>query len=159
MLADDRLGIFERPQQRGDGGWIAQVSRHHRRIAQQSGPLGPGQRRAAKTGPESVCIQIQYLGQVQRFSSASFRSKLRVYSASARAVPGAHFLTDITAKQPVTDFRPQLGRNRPPVLNGEVGDAAVCIQPLWTEQRIGRASVDTRRAGAAVFAQDWIGPQ
>ncbi len=65
-------------------------------------------------------------------------------------VPGADQLAVVAAVDPVAHQRPQLHRNRPAMLDGQVRDAPPRIEPLRRHDRLRRAHVDAGAAAAAV---------
>src|SRR5579862_3206542 len=65
-------------------------------------------------------------------------------------VPGTHQLTVVAAVDAVAECRPQLLGNGAMVLDGEVGDAAPRVEPVWCDDRPGGAGRDARLAGTAM---------
>ena len=59
-------------------------------------------------------------------------------------------LAVITAIDAVAHRLPELARNMALVLNGQVGNAAACIELVGCDDGIGRADVDAGGAGATV---------
>ena len=71
-------------------------------------------------------------------------------AALGEFVPRADQLAVVAAVDAVADQRPQLERNRPGMLDGEVGDAATRIQPVRRDDGPRRADVDAGGATAAM---------
>ena len=74
-------------------------------------------------------------------------------------VPGAHELAVVAAEDPVADGGTQLDRDRPRVLDREVGDAPARVELVRSHDRTGRADVDARPAAPAVVRRGAAGGQ
>src|SRR6185437_2665267 len=74
--------------------------------------------------------------------------EIRVRSRVGEFVPGTDELTVIAPEDAVADGRPQLDGNRALVLDGEIGDAAPCIELVWRDNGSGGTCRDARLTGA-----------
>src|SRR5437764_981970 len=74
-------------------------------------------------------------------------------------VPGADLLADVAAEHPVAHSGTQLGRDWAAVLDREVRDAAGGVELTRADDRLRRAGVEARAAGAAVLVYERIGWQ
>ena len=70
------------------------------------------------------------------------------------SVPGADFLADVTAKDPVAEAAPQLDGNRPTVLDGQRTEAAVGVKQPRLGQRVRWTGIEAGGATATVVHLD-----
>src|SRR5947209_12937326 len=73
-------------------------------------------------------------------------------SVSGKLVPRTNRQAIVAAENPVADQRAQFVRDRPLVLDRQVGDAAPRIEPVRRRKSIGRARVEAAAALAAMVA-------
>lgn len=73
------------------------------------------------------------------------------------AVPRAGVEAVVAAVDAVADGATEFKRDAPFVLNGEIGNAALCGQLSWAGDSLGRAGLDTGGAFAAVVARCFVG--
>ncbi len=85
------------------------------------------------------------------------RAELGMRRSAREAVPRADGEAVVAAIDAVAEFFPQLVRNRPFVLDGQVGNAARGIEPIGRREGIGRAHRQAARTGAAAVGVRRIG--
>ena len=77
------------------------------------------------------------------------RLKFRRGGSRSFAVPGTDILADVAAKNLVTHARPQVLGDRAPLLDGQIRNAAIRIQLVGRDQRVGGTGIDAAGAAAA----------
>ena len=76
--------------------------------------------------------------------------KVRLAAGLRKTVPRADQLAIIAAVDTIADQRPQFLGNTAVVFDGQVGNAAPCIEPVRRHDRLRRTDVNAFRATAAV---------
>src|SRR5690606_15359218 len=94
-------------------------------------------------------IPGEQLGEIRRIEIVA-RRKVLLVRAHRKLVPGAYQLAVITAVDPVADLAPELEGYGTFQLDGEIGNAASCIEFVGTDNRTRRAHIDTRAASSAM---------
>src|SRR5262249_20104623 len=107
-------------------------------------------RRFRKHLPECRVVQTREIGEA-RGPQFLARRELHLAAGLRELVPRAYRQTIIAAEDAVADRGTQLTRNRPLVLDREVGDATARIEAIRRGERRRRADVETGTAGAAVI--------
>src|SRR5205823_14351245 len=110
------------------------------------------ERRAAKPLPELV-VGHRY----QRLRRRWRRGRRRFARDGRVAIPGADFLTDVAAEEPLADRRVELLRNRAAVLDRQVGDAAARVERVRRVERRRRTGVEAGRARPAAVRHRILG--
>src|SRR5438093_440269 len=110
------------------------------------------ERRAAKPLPELVVGHRH-----QRLRRRWRRGRRRLARDGRVAIPGADFLTDVAAEEPLADRRVELLRNRAPVLDRQVGDAAARVERVRRVERRRRTGVEAGRARPAAVRHRIVG--
>ena len=105
----------------------------------------------AKQPPEAGVVEPDQLGQARRAQILA-RQQLRLARHPRELVPGAHREAVVAAVDPIADRLPELPRDVPLVLDGEIGDAAPGIELVGRREGVGRADVQAGAAAAAVIA-------
>src|SRR5262249_2093718 len=124
---------------RRNGALISAIADDDRGVAQQAAALGARNRGAAEALAKRRVVEAEQLGRVDQL-------RLRVVVA----IPGADFLTDIAAEEPVADAGAQLVGNRRAEFNREVADAAARVEHAGGGEGLRWASVEAGGTGAAV---------
>ena len=98
------------------------------------------------------------LHQMHQFRRAQTMTlvKIRQCTALCKFVPWTHELAVVTAVNTVAYQRPELRRNRPLVLDGQVGNAPACIQLVRRHDSLCGASADAGAATAAMVTDGFI---
>ena len=109
--------------------------------ARNAGIVEPGQLGETRRGQRGARQEVGFVGRAREF------------------VPGADREAIVAAIDAVADQRAQLVRDRPLVLDRQIGDAAPRIEPVRGRERGGRAGVETAPAGAAMVALGRVGRQ
>src|SRR3954465_1957188 len=91
--------------------------------------------------------QLHQSSRVQSMADGEIR-RLRFLR---KAVPGADKLAVITAVNPIAHHWPQFLGNVTLVFNGQIGNAAPCVQLIGTNDGARRANIDASAASAAMF--------
>ena len=78
------------------------------------------------------------------------RGEIRFRGELRKLVPWAHQLTVVAAEDAVADGRTQVFGNAALELNGQIGNAAFCVQSVRPEDGLCRACVNAARARAAM---------
>src|SRR5262249_38299555 len=107
-------------------------------------------RRFRKHLPECRVVETGEVGEARGLQFVP-RRKLHLVAGLRELVPRAYRQTIVAAEDAVADRGAQLARNRPRVLDGEVGDAAARIEPVGRGERRRRADVETSTTSAAVI--------
>src|SRR5690242_19358541 len=103
---------------------MPRVAERHGNIADEAIALDAPECRAAIAPTELLFAKAQQLGKERQ---QVIRRGL-IACAGEFVVPRTHLLTDITAEDPVAELRPQLARNRAPMLDGPIRDAQPRIE-------------------------------
>src|SRR5262245_2834257 len=93
--------------------------------------LRPKDRRASEAAAKLFLAKLR---QFQQIKMAIFlaQPQTRLPAQRGFAVPRTHFLAHIAAEQPIADSRAQLLGDGAAPFDGQVADAAPCIEPSGT---------------------------
>ena len=136
-------------RQRRDQARLAGIAGGDQHIAQEAVAADALDRRAGKERAECRVVERQ------QSASAGSRRSSRAASFASDALPGelvprAGGQAIVAAIDAVADRLAEFVRDRPLVLDGEVGDAAPRIEPVGCREGVGRAGVEAGAAGAAM---------
>src|SRR5690606_16436660 len=101
-------------------------------------------------GAEGGIVQGREVGEARR-AQALAGVEGALVGDSGELVPRADGQAVVAAIDAVAERRAELLRDRPGVLDGQVGDAAPRIEPEGGGKGVGRADVEAGLAGAAVL--------
>ena len=118
----------------------------------------PLDRRAGEEPSERRIVEPRQRLEPRRIQILA-RGKLRLPALLGELVPRADGEAIVAAIDAVADQRPELARDRPVVLDGEVGDAAPRIEPVGRRKSVGRADVEAGAARAAMVRLRRVGRQ
>ena len=85
--------------------------------------------------------------------------QLHLAAGLGEFVPWTDRQAIVAAIDAVAHQRAQFARDGALVLDGEIGDAAPRIEPVWRRESVGRADVEAGVAGAAMIARRRVGRQ
>src|ERR1700690_298319 len=83
---------------------------------------------------------------------AMARREVRLSCRPRKFIPGASELAVVAAINSVADCAAKLDRNRSREFDGQVRNAAACVEPIGRQDRTGRAGGQAGAAAAAVSA-------
>src|ERR1700683_3914651 len=101
----------------------------------------------------SKSCALQAKRSVSRAASSAWRTLNSGWLGARKLVPGAHELAVVAAVNPIAERRAQLCGNAARMLDGEIGDAAPCMEPLGRDDGLGRTGGNASTAGAAMRAR------
>ena len=107
--ADERLMVVERGRQGRNGARVAAVAESHGDVAEEAAALCALDRTSFEAGAELVVGHRKERNQLRRVEAGP-RQERGLHSRGGLAVPGAHFLADVTAEDPIPDERPQVAQ-------------------------------------------------
>ena len=147
--AHQRRGVVEQRDRRVRRAAIAGIADGDQHVADEAVAADALDRRAAKARPEAGVVERQ------RAPPAAAREivaggELRLRAALGELVPRADGEAVVAAIDAIADRGAELVRDRPLVLDGEIGDAAPRIEPVGRGKRVGRADVEAGAARAAM---------
>ncbi len=153
MLAYDFIGIVGMGlQDRKDVCVVRSVAERDRdvaspvAVARSTQGHAFGFRQVLRLAPAEELDQLRLVEAVSR-NEVRFRAHLRV------AVPGAYQLAVVAAEDAIAHQRTQFERYGTVMLDGQVGDAAACIELIGTNEGVRRADIEAGPAAAAVIAR------
>ena len=111
-------------------------------VAQEPVAAGALHRRAGEERAEGRVVEAGEFGQRRRRRGPPGRPGGHRRRGAGELVPGADREAIVAAEHAVADRRPELRRDRPGMLDGQVGDAAPRIEPVGSREGVGRADVE-----------------
>ena len=136
---------------------IAGIAGGDQHVAQEAVAADALDRRAREQRAEGGIVERQQVGE-RRLAQIVARRRASPRDAALRElVPRADGKAVVAAIDAVADRRAELERDRPLVLDGEVGDAAPRIEPVGRREGVGRADVEAGAAGAAMVVLRRVG--
>ena len=142
----------ERPAERRDGLGIAGVAQRDGGVAGQPDAAHPSESAALDQPAMRGGALLEQLDQIRGFER---RPSGELWSSRwnrGRGVEGTHVLADVAAEDVRCRRAPQLARDGAGQLDGEVRDAAACIEHARVDERAGRARVEAGGTGPAAWA-------
>ncbi len=129
---------------------IAGIADRDQHVAHEPDAAGALHRRFGEQRAERRVIEPRKIGEPRR---AQFLSghELRLAGGFGEFVPGTHREAIVAAEDAVADGRTQLARDRPFVLDRQIGDAASRIEPVRRRERGGRTNIEAGTAAAAMI--------
>jgi hypothetical protein len=153
MFADKFRQMRRAVLQSRDGCWrIRGVAERHGDVSQPANVSRASDWRALGALEEFVLVPGEKLDQaavVQRVTSAV----VGLGTATGELVPGADQLAVVAAKDAIAHGSPQIRRYRATQLDGQVSDAAPCIDLIGGNNCLCRTDVDTAPACSAMLGR------
>ena len=128
---------------------IAGIAGGDQHVAHEAVAADALDRRAREQRPEAGIVERQQVGQRRR-SQIVAGGELRLRCGLRELVPRADREAVVAAIDAIADRRAEFVRDRPLVLDGEIGDAAPRIEPVGRGKGVGRADVEAGAARAAM---------
>ena len=154
--AHDRRFVFQQSFDIWQKRFITGITGGDQHIAEEAVAPDPFHRGTRKQSAESGVIQCQQVGQTRRFQIvAGFQ--LHFAGCLRKLVPRADGKAVIAAIDAVAHDFTEFVRDRPLVLDGEIGNAAPCVDAIGRGEGLGRTSVEAGAAGAAMVAVRRVG--
>ena len=125
-------------------------------IARQAAPFGTLDRRATERLAKTLVVELKDRLQVEPRAEPWLELWPATRAAARRRVVRTYLLANVAAENPLAELWPQVGADRPTVLDRQVGDAAFGRQVVGLIQRIGWTGVNAQAAAAAVFRHGLI---
>ena len=119
-------------------------------IAQEARAADALDGRAGEEAPEAGVVEGGELGQGWGFQLRAL-AEIGLLRRLGEFVPGADGEAIVAAIDAVAHERAQLARDRPLMLDGEIGDAAPRIELVGRREGGGRAGIEAAPAGAAMI--------
>ena len=149
-----RAGARPRRQRR-----VAGVADRDQHVAHEPVAADALDRRSGETARGSAASSSASRSASAGARSSRARRRRASRAACGELVPRADRQAIVAAIDAVADRRAEFLRDRPLMLDGQVGDAAPRIEPVGRGKGIGRAGVEAGAAGAAMVALRRVGRQ